>query len=43
LDEQEQRQPLVGGRLHRRTDADELLEVVDAKTWFRAAPRTSPI
>lgn len=43
LDEQEERRPLVGGRLHHRTDAEELLGVVDAETCFRAAPRTSPV
>jgi hypothetical protein len=41
-DEQHERRLLVGGRLHRRADADELSWVVDAGTCFRDATRTSP-
>jgi hypothetical protein len=36
------RTALLGERLHRRADAEELLRVVDADTSFRAATRTSP-
>jgi hypothetical protein len=32
---------LVGERLHRRVDAEELLRVANADTCFPAAPRTS--
>jgi hypothetical protein len=41
-DEQHERRLLVGERLHRRADAEQLLRVVDADTCFRAATRTSP-
>ena len=41
LIEQEERQPLVGGPLHRRTDAAELVWVVVAETSCATA-RTSP-
>src|ERR1035437_5544601 len=41
-DERHERRLLVGVRLHRRADAEELLRVVDADTPFRAATRTSP-
>jgi hypothetical protein len=41
-DEQHERRLLIGERLHRRTDAEQLLRVVDADTCFRAATRTSP-
>jgi hypothetical protein len=43
MDEQEERRPLAGGHLHRRTDAEELIGVVDAETSSRAARRTSPV
>jgi hypothetical protein len=41
-DDQLQLRLLVGKRLHRRTDAEELPRVVGADTSFRAATRTSP-
>jgi hypothetical protein len=41
-DEQHERWPLVGERLHRRTDPEELLRVLEADTSFLAASRTSP-
>jgi len=40
-DEQHERRLLVGERLHRRADAEELHRVVDAYTSFGAATRTS--
>jgi hypothetical protein len=42
LDEQEERRLLVGGRLHRRADAEEPHRAVNAGTCFRAAAQTSP-
>jgi hypothetical protein len=41
-DEQEERRALVGERLHRRTDAEELVWFVVADTSFCATTRTSP-
>jgi hypothetical protein len=40
-DERHERRLLVGERLHRRVDAEELLRVADADTCFPAATRTS--
>jgi hypothetical protein len=42
MDEQHERRLLVGGRLHRRADAEELSWVIDSGTCFRDATRTSP-
>jgi len=41
MDAQHERRPLVGERLHRRVDAEELLRVADADSCFPAATRTS--
>lgn len=41
-DKHHERRLLVGGRLHRRADAKELLRVVDGNTSSRAAMQTSP-
>jgi hypothetical protein len=40
MDEREERRALVAGRLHRRTDAEELVWVVVAETSFCATTRT---
>jgi hypothetical protein len=39
-DEQHDRQLLLGERLHRGVDAEELLRIADADTCFPAATRT---
>ncbi len=42
LDDQHERGLLVGERLHRQVDAEDLLRVVDSDTSFRSATRISP-